>query len=129
MATPNVMFNRNGIFTIKLATQTTQGCKDSLTTSLFVYTDFTTALEDFLAENTQIYPNPAKDFCNISIPTLQNKVSLSLLNHEGKPIKQLAYQNAPDKPFRLDLVDLPTGVYFVQLRVGQARRTEKIVIE
>lgn len=129
VATPNVKFNRNGIFTIKLATQTAQGCKDSLTTSLFVYTDFTTALEDLLAENTQIYPNPAKDFCNISIANLQNKITLSLLNQEGKTVKQLAYQNTPDKPFRLDLAGLPTGVYFVQLRVGQARRVEKIVIE
>lgn len=129
IATPIVKFSKNGNYTIKLTTQNTQGCKDSLTTTLFVYTDVTSALEELLKKNTKVYPNPAQDVCNVAIAEVQDKITLTLFNSAGKKIKHLTYQNLPEKPHTLFVKDLPAGTYILQIRLRQGTWREKIIVQ
>ncbi|TAE10650.1 MAG: T9SS C-terminal target domain-containing protein [Bacteroidetes bacterium] len=127
--TPQVKFTKNGNYIIKLNTQNAQGCKDSTTTTLFVYTELTTGLAELLRQNTQVYPNPAHEVCYVAIKNITEKVELTLLDNEGKAIQQLAYQNNPEQPYKLSLVGLPAGAYLVRIRLKQGTWSEKIIVQ
>lgn len=67
-----------------------------------------------------IYPNPVKDI--ITIRTVCNKISTASVNvydMMGKLVKQVAYFNANSTNYhKLNVSDLPTGKYWVRLKIG-----------
>jgi len=128
-ANPTVKFTKHGTYTLKLVSQTAQSCKDSTTSSIVIYSDFTTAIPEILRQNTQIYPNPAQDFCQIKIANVQDNISLQLLNTQGQIMQKASYQNEPEKPYKLSLQGIPAGLYFIKIQLKQGVWTEKIIVE
>ncbi len=127
VANPVVKFTKHGAYSLKLVSQTAQGCKDSLTTTLLVYSDFTTAIPEILHQNTSLFPNPAQDFCHIKIANVYDKITLTLYDGQGRQVQKLAYQNNPEKPYRLLLQDLPAGIYTLKIQLKEGTWSEKII--
>ena len=68
-----------------------------------------------------LYPNPGSDFSNlvVDLKSTQN-ISVNLLNAMGQVVKTFDFgtSNAGSNKFRMDLSDVATGLYVVQMNIG-----------
>ncbi|RLD48742.1 MAG: hypothetical protein DRI88_02415 [Bacteroidetes bacterium] len=77
-----------------------------------------------------VYPNPVSDHLQINIRGTGNtKVTARLSNTAMKQVMEKEW-TANEKEFStvLDMKDLPSGVYFLQITYGNHSKTEKIII-
>jgi len=84
--------------------------------------------ETNLAKNIKLYPNPSKE--NITIENTGNKQinSLKIFTISGKLIKEVNFINQKNKE-TVSVKELPKGIYFVQVLVGDDLVTLKFIKE
>ncbi|HKK79110.1 MAG TPA: T9SS type A sorting domain-containing protein, partial [Phaeodactylibacter sp.] len=70
--------------------------------------------------SVRVFPNPAQDLLHIEAGG--KPFQFQLLNQFGRLVRQ--GQTAP-----LNVQDLPAGVYYLQLQIGQQQMVEKIVLQ
>lgn len=102
---------------LPLATQVISGVQENFINARF-------ALED-------CFPNPATEFTTIKFRTnTTNLVNLSFINNQGRTIKTLLNEERPEGEHlvRAYVGDLPTGVYFYQLKTSFFTQTKKLVV-
>jgi beta-glucanase (GH16 family) len=79
----------------------------------------------------QNYPNPFNSYCTIkySIPK-SSQVTLKIFNTLGEEITTLVNEEKPVGTYELNwnAANLPSGVYFYQLRVGDFIQTRKMIL-
>lgn len=63
----------------------------------------------------KFYPNPVKDELNLEISSKEH-LQVEIRDYSGKLHRQFFFDKARTQEIRLDLSDLPAGVYFVKLR-------------
>jgi len=85
----------------------------------------TLGLDDRLfTESVSVYPNPTKDVLNISLETgIIEKITI--YNVLGSELKNIFNKDSVDKP--IDVSDLQSGVYFVQVTSEGKTATKKFV--
>jgi hypothetical protein len=80
---------------------------------------------------SQSYPNPFNSSCAIkySIPKL-SQVSLKIFNTLGEEIETLVNEEKPLGTYEINwnAANLPSGVYFYQLRAGDFLQTRKMIL-
>ncbi len=84
----------------------------------------------FLPNNTQniskqstdisIYPNPSSDFINID--TQEGIVDVKIYNTNGQVVKTSQHKN-------IDISDLPTSMYFVEIKTEKGTYRKKILVK
>lgn len=102
---------------LPLATQVISGVQENFINARF-------ALED-------CFPNPATEFTTIKFRTnTTNLVNLTLISNQGRTIKTLLNEERPEGEHlvRAYVGDLPTGVYFYQLKTSFFTQTKKLVV-
>jgi uncharacterized protein (DUF1501 family) len=102
---------------LPLATQVISGVQENFINARFV-------LED-------CFPNPATDFTTIKFRiNTANLVDLTLINNQGRTVKTLLHEEQPEGEHlvRAYVGDLPTGVYFYQLKTSFVTQTKKLVV-
>lgn len=102
---------------LPLATQIISGVQEN-----FINTRFN--LED-------CYPNPATEFTTIKFKiNSTNLVTLSLSNNQGRVIRTLLQEerNEGEHEIRVNVLDLPVGIYFYQLKTGFFQETKKLIV-
>jgi hypothetical protein len=68
-----------------------------------------------ITDKTAIYPNPAKQYFYLQLPKGHTYTAMSIYNPSGQQVHRTTVQAGP-APVRYDLpVQLPPGLYFVQL--------------
>ena len=82
------------------------------------------SLQAVNASEFALYPNPAKSFVTLEFETLQENTLLQILDINGRRVRTLDLK-AGIETLRIDLGDLPKGVYTVML--GNA--TKKLIVE
>lgn len=82
-------------------------------------------LEDEILSQIELYPNPTRDVITVSNPAENSLVSLSILNASGVEVRKV--NNAQTS--QVDVADLETGVYFLQMTMDKSVRTEKFIKE
>jgi hypothetical protein len=70
----------------------------------------------------KVYPIPAKD--KLLITSKGNIQSVDILNISGQAIKK---QNCNTKQVEINIANLPDGIYFIRLQIGDAVITKKII--
>ena len=86
-----------------------------------------TGIEKSLADNLEVYPNPAKTdvvIIKLSIPT--NNVDISLYNSQGSRLKIL--RSIEEHQITLDVSALSEGVYLLKIISDGATVAKKIAI-
>ena len=74
-----------------------------------------------------IYPNPASDVINISVKNLKNaKASITMYDAKGKAVRSYL---TTDSNLSIDRGNLRSGIYFVDVIVGNQRLSKKIILE
>ena len=81
-----------------------------------------TATEEATIIST-VYPNPTSDILHLTADTPIRQVSVSTMS--GKVV---VTEQINDTRHRLDLGHLPTGLYIVELRIGDQSIMEKVVV-
>ena len=78
--------------------------------------------------NIDIYPNPTNDILNISFDGNINKISsINILSILGEEINTAIPIHKNENTISIDLGNLPIGVYFIRVLVGNTFITRKII--
>jgi len=85
-------------------------------------------INELASENSVlIYPNPASTIINISLSNFGNSSAIiNMYDVTGKIVKAVS---TTEKTLSIDRGDLRSGIYFIQLRIGDKILTKKIVLE
>lgn len=83
------------------------------------------------ASNSIIFPNPAKNNASLLLELNENSpVDLVILNTMGQVIKAIQIQGQiGENNINLDLNGMSTGIYIVNVKVGNSLSTKKLIIE
>ncbi len=77
-----------------------------------------------------IQPNPTRD--NVSI-IWENKLAepslIRIVNIQGQVVKTYSTINMTDNVFNMDVSNLPSNIYFLQVQSGQSLETQKLIIQ
>lgn len=87
----------------------------------------TLGLDDFLASEVKIFPNPVKSYLNVEISNNSDSVALDLFDVSGKLILQK--QMSKDDSMSLQMKNMPSGIYFLKVSSSDKTGTYKIVKE
>jgi len=81
--------------------------------------------------NSVVYPNPAAGNAFVSLNLKENsKVDVKVMNLVGALVKSTSVDaTAGDNTVSVDLSGLASGVYMVNVRVGEASSTKKIIVQ
>lgn len=80
-------------------------------------------IEDNLVKGIGIYPNPSADEFYMDLAGVNGEIEISIVDNTGRMIKRMTV-NGTEHQFGEDLIP---GIYFVNLRIGGAFRTIKLV--
>jgi len=81
---------------------------------------------DFNTQDISVYPNPADNMINISLPLKTDNGKATLFDHLGTAIKVLEIQNATQL-FQMDVTTLAPGIYYLEVATQSNRYIKKIV--
>lgn len=89
--------------------------------------EHSTAVDFKKAENVlSVFPNPAQNF--VSVSSLIGLDEIQIFEISGKAIRQVeALQGSREK--RINLDEIPSGVYFIRARSGDIIATRKLLIQ
>ena len=82
------------------------------------------SLQEVNAREFALYPNPAKSFVTLEFEALQENTLLQILDINGRRVRTLDLK-AGSETLRIDLGDLPKGVYTIML----GNMTKKLIVE
>ncbi len=126
-ANPTYSFSEAGIYTVSLIATSRNGCASSATMTITVDEDIDTSVETLLnSDDLMIYPNPTSDRLTIE---LEEAVAVSWVLFDALG-RQLRVQNTPtvEQRFELDLTNLPDGIYYLSVQVGEQQYVEKVLL-
>lgn len=117
--------NGNYIFRIEASDPSGNTSRDSM---IITIQNTGTGVENFLNEiSLQIAPNPFKDDINIRFQKSTNElVSFTISDVMGKIVKELNNLNT-NQNIKINLSELKSGMYFVQINIDQQIKTLKII--
>jgi hypothetical protein len=90
--------------------------------SHYYYNAHLTTVKNICLEEIDIFPNPTTDIINIT--GLSHPAEVRLFSIQGQLLKTVHQVEST-----IDVSDLPTGVYFVNLTTGMESVVRKIVID
>ncbi|MBO4244803.1 MAG: T9SS type A sorting domain-containing protein [Bacteroidales bacterium] len=79
--------------------------------------------------STIIFPNPAKNSINILSDKDLGRCTISLYSLSGKKTKSFKANITSGNPFTVDLTNIKSGIYLIQINSSETHITQKIVIE
>jgi len=96
---------------------------------LFEQETFSTTDEE-LDHEINLFPNPAKDFVNISFGDLNlSQARIIITDIQGRQIRTIEKENLTSDEIRVNTSDLSQGIYFVRINSGQYQYTAKMIVE
>ena len=90
----------------------------------FVGTENSLSNVDLSLNNIQIYPNPVTDHVNISLPNQIKDASIKLIDLTGKVIISQNIKGAINK---INIPNIPQGVYVLELKTSEGTINKKII--
>jgi hypothetical protein len=87
----------------------------------------TTDIEENIESELEmkIYPNPTNDKFLVSLPYSENKITLNLINVQGKTLKSIETNEGLEV---INVADFPSGIYIMQAIITDKIITKKVQI-
>jgi subtilisin family serine protease/PKD repeat protein len=126
---PTHIYTQPGVYQVHLQTENNTGCSDAMTQEITVLNfPVSTIGVDILNQNIKIYPNPTNDILNIEL-NLDKKstVQFQLFDAVGQLILNQKTTDYNNQKTTLNLTDLPSGIYFLQIRIDEKVMTKKVI--
>lgn len=89
----------------------------------------TVGINEYASANTDllIYPNPASTIINISLEGSNNQAAIiTLYDATGRSVKNISTTSTN---LSIDRGELRSGIYFIDVMIGNKRLTKKIILE
>ncbi|MCD4730696.1 MAG: PKD domain-containing protein, partial [Bacteroidales bacterium] len=119
---PIIKYEIPGDYDVKLIVNNTYG-SDTILKMDYIHVDsLSTAIKTYNSQEAIFHPNPVKD--KIFISCKDNIQSVEILNYSGQVVKKL---ESNTKQIEINIADLPTGIYFIWLKVGEEDLIKKII--
>ena len=74
--------------------------------------------------SSNVYPNPINNFVNIEIPNIINSATVTIFSINGKLIKRLKITKVKSV---IDLKNINSGIYFVEVKTNQSIKKFKLI--
>lgn len=97
-----------------------------LTSECFIFTTLSNNFHSSVKPSTIVYPNPIRNTLNIAFKSLEETIELQLYNTSGKLIFTDFYRNRDKVQLP---VNMPSGIYFLNLVTKKRNETLKIRVE
>lgn len=96
---------------------------------IYVYSNMTsTSTEENASSMLNIYPNPFDDYIYIEGLTLESDQRINILTQDAMPLNNFRIsQGSNTNSVRLDIRDIPSGVYILEVISPEGIFTEKII--
>ena len=78
-----------------------------------------------IVDNFKIYPNPSTNFVNIESPELNLQFDVSIYNANGKRVQHSCKNTGL---LNINISDLSSGIYFIEILHNDRRKMEKLII-
>jgi len=114
----------NGITTVKYIVADAVGNLDSCSFNVEILT-CVGIKEVYPLQGIEVFPNPVKDFIQVSFEENYTSLNLTLTSVEGKIIYQK--NNVTSKKVTIDVAGFDNGIYFLQVTNGLKSNNYKIV--
>ncbi|MFK7969806.1 MAG: lamin tail domain-containing protein [Bacteroidia bacterium] len=76
-----------------------------------------------------VYPNPSTGIVGLRIPSSVSQADILITNTQGKVVwKSVVPSPLPNEAVEIDLRELASGVYFIQVQDGNQRFTSKLML-
>lgn len=88
-------------------------------------------INDMVASEISTYPNPASSIVNVSFRLEKSEpVEIKLTDIQGKVVSTVRESNSALGEFKtsFDISGLKNGVYFIEIKVGNHSKVEKIIV-
>jgi subtilisin family serine protease len=125
---PTHSFQQTGIYSITLSATNAVGCTDVASLQVEV-TEMTTSVDDAALEEleVQLFPNPTDDALQVVLPqTVTEEVNYRIFDPTGRIVSTGFFAGSNGE---ISTVDLPAGFYFLELRTGDQRITQKFLVQ
>lgn len=121
---PVVNYNATGNYDVTL---TISDGTNNLTTTKegFIIVQNCTNTIDRMVSQVLVYPNPAKDYFELTLPENQTTTEIRLFSITGKEISKNVITGSH---YQMDVNNLPSGIYFIRLNNQNLNETVKIVV-
>ena len=78
----------------------------------------------------KIYPNPAKEYVNISFPLVSQKFEVLVVDALGREVLKSSSANFKNESMvQLPLHGLSTGLYFIKIKTAEKEIVTKLNVE
>nr|NQU91392.1 T9SS type A sorting domain-containing protein [Bacteroidota bacterium] len=118
---PTIKYEVLGDYDVRLIVNNAYG-SDTILKTDYIHVSLATNIATYNSAQLLLYPNPAKD--KLFISCNHNIQSVEILNIAGQVIRNLECNH---KQLTLDLRDLPDGIYFCRVQVGENIVMRKII--
>jgi hypothetical protein len=85
-----------------------------------------TGLDDLATEQYSVFPNPSNGLVQLSSETLYDVQTIRVYSHTGQIVRTIAFNSMENS--MLDLQDLPSGVYHLEIQSATGMGVENIMI-
>ncbi|HEY8402200.1 MAG TPA: PKD domain-containing protein, partial [Cytophagaceae bacterium] len=123
---PSYKYTEAGNYTVRLIATDIYGCKDTTYKELVV--EIVSDLTEAIAEHILTQPNPVTDIMHLSLPSMDEPLTLVIYNYMGQEIITPIQIPERETHFSIDLSSLPQGMYTLKL-IGNSGLVSKKIIK
>jgi len=95
--------------------------------TIYIKVDEVLSDENPTSSSFTAFPNPARDFINVSIPNQPRAGELRMVNMLGQVVNRISLDGS--SRYTLSVNNLPKGMYQLQLLNGKENRTLKVMVQ
>ena len=93
-------------------------------------TNLTLGVSDKLISNVEVWPNPVNEKLSLSFDALSNNSKISLYDISGREVyNQILKTSSPKVSYSIDTNPFYSGIYFLNIKSGNAVFNKKIIIK
>lgn len=132
IAAPLISFKTFGQYQVKLITQNSLGCQDSLQQEIWVLRDLSnvvTALEDLPITKLEIFPNPSSDILWVAMQEVPPSAQVSLEDALGRLVWSQSFEQPLEPKFAIPLTNVQAGLYYLKVQVKDKVFVRKVLVQ
>lgn len=117
------------VYTVTLKASNLSGTASAVQTVSVELKNCTGIAQNNLSELLSVYPNPAKDVINVTLPSGLDAYTIKLVNVLGSVAHEEKVTANNKDVVSINVANKPKGVYFLTVEANREKVTRKIIIE